>query len=74
MVARRANDSSVLYDAACSYDVLLKKREVMELLRRAKATGYSNENWIHVDPRPEVPARRPGIYRPLPEHALWIVA
>jgi hypothetical protein len=50
MVALRPNDSSVLYNAACTYGVLEKKTEAMELLRRAKAAGYSNENWIHEDP------------------------
>ncbi|MFI5057760.1 MAG: protein kinase [Candidatus Acidiferrales bacterium] len=49
-VALRPNDSSVLYNAACTYGVLEKKQEALELLRRAKAAGYSNENWIHEDP------------------------
>ena len=49
-VALRPNDSSVLYNAACTYGVLEKKKEALELLRRAKAAGYSNENWIHEDP------------------------
>jgi non-specific serine/threonine protein kinase len=49
-VALRPNDSSVLYNAACTYGVLEKKEEALELLRRAKAAGYSNENWIHEDP------------------------
>jgi hypothetical protein len=30
--------------------VLGKKTEALGMLRRAKAAGYSNEDWIHHDP------------------------
>ena len=49
-VALRPNDSSVLYNAACTYGVLRKKAEALAMLRRAKDAGYSNEDWIHQDP------------------------
>jgi tetratricopeptide (TPR) repeat protein len=49
-VALRPNDSSVLYNAACTYGVLAKKPETLAMLRRAKEAGYSNEDWIHEDP------------------------
>jgi Flp pilus assembly protein TadD len=49
-VALRPNDSSVLYNAACTYGRLGKKAESLAMLRRAKAAGYSKERWIHQDP------------------------
>jgi len=49
-VALRPNDSNVLYNAACTYGVLGKKAETLDLLRRALASGYANFAWPHQDP------------------------
>jgi hypothetical protein len=49
-VALHPSDSTVIYNAACTYGVLGKKAEALGMLRRAKAAGYSNEDWIHHDP------------------------
>jgi len=49
-VALRPNDSSVLYNAGCTYGVLGRKAEALAMLRRSKDAGYSNEDWIHEDP------------------------
>ena len=49
-VALRPNDSNVLYNAACTYAVLGKKAETLDLLRRALACGYANFAWPHQDP------------------------
>lgn len=49
-VALRPNDSNVLYNAACTYTVLGKKLEALDLLRRALASGYSNFDWPRQDP------------------------
>jgi serine/threonine protein kinase/Flp pilus assembly protein TadD len=49
-VALRPNDSNVLYNAACTYAVLGKKAETLELLRRSLAAGYSNADWPRQDP------------------------
>jgi serine/threonine protein kinase/Flp pilus assembly protein TadD len=49
-VALRPNDSNVLYNAACTYGVLGKKDQALDLLRRALAAGYSNFDWPHQDP------------------------
>jgi len=49
-VALRPHDSNVLYNAACTYAVLGKKTETLELLRRALASGYSNADWPRQDP------------------------
>jgi hypothetical protein len=49
-VTLRPNDSNVLYNAACTYAVLGKKDEPLDLLRRALANGYSNFDWPRQDP------------------------
>jgi len=49
-VALRPNDSNVLYNAACTYAVLGKKGEALDLLRRSLASGYSNVDWPRQDP------------------------
>jgi TolB-like protein/cytochrome c-type biogenesis protein CcmH/NrfG len=49
-VALRPTDSSVLYNAACTYGVLQKKEQALALLRTAKQFGYSNFDWVRRDP------------------------
>jgi serine/threonine protein kinase/Flp pilus assembly protein TadD len=49
-VALRPSDSSVLYNAACTYGVLRKKAEALAILKRAKEAGYSNDHWPRQDP------------------------
>ena len=49
-VALRPNDSSVLYNAACTYGALNRKAEALSMLVRAKKAGYSNLDWIRRDP------------------------
>ncbi len=49
-VALRPHDSNVLYNAACTYAVLGKRKETLELLRRSLASGYSNADWPRQDP------------------------
>jgi Flp pilus assembly protein TadD len=49
-VALRPNDSSVLYNAACTYGVLKNKELALEMLRQAKGAGYSNWDWVREDP------------------------
>jgi serine/threonine protein kinase/Flp pilus assembly protein TadD len=46
----RPNDSSVIYNAACTYGALGKKAEAIATLRRAKEAGYSNDDWAQQDP------------------------
>jgi tetratricopeptide (TPR) repeat protein len=46
----RPQDSNILYNAACTYGVLKRKGEAIEMLRRAKAAGYANPDWIRRDP------------------------
>jgi serine/threonine protein kinase/Flp pilus assembly protein TadD len=48
-VALRPNDGNTLYNAACTYGVLGKKAEALEVLKKAIASGYANLNWIAKD-------------------------
>ena len=49
-VALRPGDSNVLYNAACTYGVLQKKAEALDMLRRAREAGYGNLEWAARDP------------------------
>jgi tetratricopeptide (TPR) repeat protein len=48
-VALRPNDGNTLYNAACTYGILLRKAEALETLKRAFAAGYGNPNWAAQD-------------------------
>jgi serine/threonine protein kinase len=73
-VALRPNDSSVLYNAACTYGVLRKKREARELLGRAQDGRVFQRKLDPRRPRSALPASRPGIHFALTVHALRIGA
>jgi hypothetical protein len=45
----RPNDSSTLYNAACTYGVLGMKAESLAMLRRAVESGYTDVEWITRD-------------------------
>lgn len=46
----RPNDPNILYNAACTYGVLGRKAEALELLGRSKAAGFSTMDWAARDP------------------------
>ena len=48
-VALRPGDPNTLYNAACTYGVLGKKPEALEMIKRAFAAGYGNKNWASHD-------------------------
>ncbi len=48
-VALRPHDGNTLYNAACSYGVLLRKADAMETFKKALAAGYGNMNWAARD-------------------------
>jgi serine/threonine protein kinase/Tfp pilus assembly protein PilF len=48
-VALRPNDGNTLYNAACTYGVLLRKAEALTTLKKAFASGYGNLNWAARD-------------------------
>ncbi len=49
-VALRPADSNILYNAACTYGIFKRKRDALDMLKRALAAGYHNFDWISRDP------------------------
>jgi serine/threonine protein kinase/Flp pilus assembly protein TadD len=48
-VTLRPNDSNILYNAACVYGLLGRKKEALETVKKAVAAGYHNLDWIARD-------------------------
>jgi serine/threonine protein kinase/tetratricopeptide (TPR) repeat protein len=48
-VALRPNDSSILYNAACTYGILQKKQEALDLLKKLNAMGHLNKGYARQD-------------------------
>jgi non-specific serine/threonine protein kinase len=46
----RPNDANILYNAACTYGVMERKTEALELLKKMKANGFSQLDWARRDP------------------------
>ena len=49
-VTLRANEASILYNAACVYCYLKKKPEAMDTLRKAWEAGFRDSVWARRDP------------------------
>ncbi len=49
-VALRPNDANTLYNAACTYGILGRRTEALELLRKCVLVGYANADWPKQDP------------------------
>ncbi len=50
VLAMRPNDSSMIYNSACVYGIFNQKKEALDLLRKAKDTGFPNLDWAARDP------------------------
>jgi hypothetical protein len=46
----RANEASILYNAACTFCRLDKKLEAVEALRKAWEAGFKDSSWARRDP------------------------
>jgi serine/threonine protein kinase/tetratricopeptide (TPR) repeat protein len=46
----RANEASILYNAACNYCLLKTKAEAMDALRKAWEAGFKDSTWARRDP------------------------
>jgi serine/threonine protein kinase/Flp pilus assembly protein TadD len=46
----RANEASILYNAACVFCMLKKKPEAIDALRKAYDAGFKDPNWARRDP------------------------
>ena len=46
----RANEASILYNAACVFCLLKKKQEAIDALHKAYDAGFKDPNWARRDP------------------------
>ena len=58
-ITLRANEASILYNAACAFGLLERKPEALDALRKAWEAGFKDPNWarraldltlLHSDP------------------------
>jgi non-specific serine/threonine protein kinase len=49
-VTLRANEASILYNAACVYCALKRKPEALDALRKAWEAGFKDSVWARRDP------------------------
>jgi len=49
-VTLRANEASILYNAACLYCGLNRKPEALDVLRKAWEAGFRDSVWARRDP------------------------
>ena len=49
-VTLRANEASILYNAACTYAILKRKREALETIKKAWEAGFKDSVWARRDP------------------------
>jgi non-specific serine/threonine protein kinase len=49
-ITLRANEASILYNAACTYSLLNRKREALDTIRKAWEAGFKDSVWARRDP------------------------
>jgi len=49
-IALRPNDSNILYNAACTYALLDRKKDALALLKKSNEAGFLNRDWASQDP------------------------
>jgi tetratricopeptide (TPR) repeat protein len=64
----RANEASILYNAACTYCGLHRKAEALDTLRLAWEAGFKDANWARRDPDLAVLHGEPEFERMYPAH------
>jgi hypothetical protein len=50
VLAMRPNDSNIICNSACIHGIFNQKKEALDLLRKAKDTGFPNLDWAARDP------------------------
>jgi serine/threonine protein kinase/Flp pilus assembly protein TadD len=63
----RANEASILYNAACTYAMLRRKKEALDTLRSAWETGFKDSIWARRDPDLTILHDDPEFNRMYPE-------
>jgi hypothetical protein len=67
VVTLRANEASILYNAACLYCSLNKKAEALDVLRKAWEAGFRDTVWARRDPKLLLLHDDPEFHRLYPE-------
>ena len=49
-ITLRANEASILYNAACTYALLKRKREALDTIKKAWEAGFKDSVWARRDP------------------------
>ena len=68
-VTLRANEASILYNAACLYCALNRKAEAVDALRKAWEAGFRDAAWARRDPDLLMLHDEPEFNRMYPEPA-----
>ncbi|HYY70542.1 MAG TPA: protein kinase [Terriglobales bacterium] len=68
-ITLRPNEATVLYNAACTFCSMKKKREALEALRKAWEAGFKDPDWARRDPDLELLHGDPEFERLYPERA-----
>lgn len=66
-IGLRPNDTHMLYNAACLYGRLQRKKQALTTLKKAVAAGFKNADWAKEDPDLECLQDEPGFHRLLEE-------
>jgi serine/threonine protein kinase len=66
-ITLRANEASILYNAACVYCTLKRKTEAMDALRKAWEAGFQDAVWARRDPDIAILHGEPEFERLYPE-------
>jgi non-specific serine/threonine protein kinase len=66
-VTLRANEASILYNAACLYCNLKRKPEALDALRKAWEAGFKDSSWARRDPDLNLLHDDPDFNRMYPE-------
>ncbi|HUN60744.1 MAG TPA: protein kinase [Candidatus Sulfotelmatobacter sp.] len=64
----RANEASILYNAACTYAMLNRKKEALDTLRSAWEAGFKDSTWARRDPDLTILHDDPEFQRMYPAH------
>jgi serine/threonine protein kinase/tetratricopeptide (TPR) repeat protein len=64
----RANEASILYNAACTYAMLSRKKEALDTLRSAWEAGFKDSTWARRDPDLTILHDDPDFQRMYPAH------
>ena len=68
-ITLRANEASILYNAACVFSSLKRKPEALDALRKCWDAGFRDVDWVRRDPDVAFLRGDPEFERMFPEKA-----